>query len=181
MNGKWTGSYITSSTQSIFNFRHGEWVTCKHISPTAPQDVPSSLVLWRPGFCRSLHFDIQDISSLTSYATSHARQARLNMCWRFYIDTISHYRLCIQPVSHCLTAPHIAGGAGSSVLLHKSTMLKRMTKLKSGTVIFMARSAFLIDIFPNISLSTVLHRLNLELMLVLDETSWDVEKKVTGT
>lgn len=31
--------------------------------------------------------------------------------------------------------------------------------------------SILIDIFPNISLSTVLHRLNLELMLVLDETS----------
>lgn len=39
--------------------------------------------------------------------------------------------------------------------------------------------SILIDIFPNISLSTVLHRLILELMSVLDETSRDAEKKVT--
>lgn len=70
-----------------------------------------------------------------------------------------------KPVSHCLTAPHIAGGAGSSVLLHNVEKDDK-TEIRNSDIY--GTVSILIDTFPDISLSTVLHRLNLELMLVLE-------------
>lgn len=73
-----------------------------------------------------------------------------------------------KPVSHCLTAPHIAGGGWEQCVAAQVDNVEKDDKTEIRNSDIYGTVSILIDTFPDISLSTVLHRLNLELMLVLE-------------